>query len=82
MDEFLKVVYRGYVVNDEAAEAEKYREFFQPMLNKIKETVSDKVYGQIEDLFMNGVCASNEFYAIKGMNLALDVIQKKYVPTF
>lgn len=82
MDEFLKVVYRGYATNDENSESEKYAEFFKPMLEKIKRTVSEEIYGEIEDLFIDAVTASNEFYALKGMNLALDVIQKKYVPTF
>lgn len=82
MDEFLKVVYRGYVTNDTNSESEKYAEFFKPMLEKIKRTVSEEIYGEIEDLFIDAVTASNEFYALKGMNLALDVIQKKYIPTF
>lgn len=82
MDEFLKVVYRGYATNDTNSESEKYAEFFKPMLEKIKRTVSEEIYGEIEDLFIDSVTANNEFYALKGMNLALDVIQKKYVPTF
>ena len=82
MDEFLKVVYRGYAINDNSAESDMFFEHFKPMLDKIKETVSEKVYIEIEEMFIDAANESSEFYALKGMNLALDVIQKKYVPVF
>ena len=50
-------------------------------MNKLKETVSEELYRDFEDLFLTCAVDNNRFYAVEGMKLAIGIMDGTYIPT-
>lgn len=79
MDKFLDIVYTNQI--SDSKDGDMYYEFFRPLLDKLKDLVSEKVYNELEEMFNNCATENNRFYAIAGMKLAIGVMDGTYIPT-
>ena len=80
MDEFLKIVYTNQFANGE--QGDEFEKIFAPLIKKLKETLSENLYKEIEELFIDCCVENNRFYAVEGMKLAIGIMEGTYIPTF
>ena len=80
MDKFLDIICANQIMSTKE-QGDKYIEFFEPFMSKLKDIVSEKVYSELEEMFSSCVVENNSFYAVAGMKLAIGVIDDTYVPT-
>lgn len=79
MDEFLKVIYLNYM--EEKNMGDDFFEFFKEFTDKMHDTFSESAYKDFIDVFTDCAVENNEHYFIEGMKLAINIMNKKYVPT-
>ena len=79
MDKFLEIVYSNQLADSD--KGDKFEDFFKPLMNKLKETVSEELYRDFEDLFLTCAVDNNRFYAVEGMKLAIGIMDGTYIPT-
>ena len=79
MDKFLEIVYSNQLADSD--KGDKFEDFFKPLMNKLKETVSEELYSDFEDLFLTCAVDNNRFYAVEGMKLAIGIMDGTYIPT-
>lgn len=79
MEKFLDIVYTNQIANSK--DGDKYYEIFNPLLEKLKELLSEKLYEELEEVFNDCAVDNNRFYAIAGMKLAIGVMDGTYIPT-
>ena len=68
MDQFLKVIYLNYM--EEKDMGDDFFEYFKEF-----------TYKDFIDVFTDCAVENNEHYFIEGMKLAINIMNKKYVPT-
>ena len=78
MNKFLEIVYASQIADEE--QGEKWREFFEPLMERLKEIVSESVYDELLELLIDCTTDSNRFYAVEGMKLAIGIMDGTYVP--
>lgn len=79
MDKFLEIVY-----SNQLADSEKGDEFiktFAPFMDKLKGLLSESVYEELEESFIDCCVQNNRFYAVEGMKLAIGIMDGSYIPT-
>ena len=59
---------------------DKYIEFFNPFLEKLKATVSEELYNQFEEIFTTCVVENNKYYAVEGLQPAIGIMDGSYIP--
>lgn len=79
MDEFLKVIYLNYT--EEKDMVDDFFEYFKEFTDKMHDTFSESTYKDFIDVFTDCAVENNEHYFIEGMKLAINIMNKKYVPT-
>ena len=79
MDEFLKVIYLNYM--EEKDMGDDFFEYFKKFTDKMHDTFSESAYQDFIDVFTDCAVENNEHYFIEGMKLAINIMNKKYVPT-
>ena len=80
MDKFLEIVFLNYTDGEEEVK-ERYMEIFNPLLERIREQVSEKIYESLVETLIDCANASNIFYAVEGLKLAIGVMNGTYTPT-
>lgn len=78
MDKFLEIVY-----SNQLADSEKGDEFiktFAPFMDKLKGLLSESVYEELEESFIDCCVQNNRFYAVEGMKLAIGIMNETYIP--
>ena len=80
MDKFLDIICANQIMSTKE-QGDKYIEFFEPFMSKLKDIVSEKVYSELEEMFSSCVVENNSFYAAAVMKIAIVVIDDTYVPT-
>ena len=78
MDKFLEIVYTNQLADSE--KGDKFEEFFKPLMDKLKATVSEELYNQFEEIFANCAVENNQYYAVEGMKLAIGIMDGSYIP--
>ena len=73
MNKFLELSFRNHIRNNEDLVIE-YEKCFDKMLNLIKETLSQKIYDQIYDEFMEAESDALYYAGVLGMELAIGVM--------
>ena len=56
-------------------------EYFKEFMDKMHDTFSESAYKDFIDVFTDCAVENNEHYFIEGMKLAINIMNKKYVPT-
>lgn len=79
MDEFLKVIYLNYM--EEKDMGDDFFKYFKEFTDKMHDTFSESAYKDFIDVFTDCAVENNEHYFIEGMKLAINIMNKKYVPT-
>ena len=79
MDQFLKVIYLNYM--EEKDMGDDFFEYFKEFTDKMHDTFSENAYKDFIDVFTDCAVENNEHYFIEGMKLAINIMNKKYVPT-
>ena len=79
MDEFLKVVYNAHIETYGISD-KSYDELCKPFLDRLKDIVSPKIYEELEELFIQCNIDNILYFGVAGMKLAMDIIEKRYVP--
>ncbi len=79
MDQFLKVIYLNYM--EEKDMGDDFFEYFKEFTDKMHDTFSESAYKDFIDVFTDCAVENNEHYFIEGMKLAINIMNKKYVPT-
>lgn len=83
MDKFLEIVYMNYADGEKDGErhvSDKYVEVLEPFTNRLKDLVSEKLYNELEELLSDCMSENNHYYATKGMELAIGVMNGTYIP--
>lgn len=83
MEEFLKVVYYNYADNEtdgEIAIGDIGYEIFRPFTEELKKIVSPELFCSLEEVFGDCISENNIYYAVKGMALAIRIMNKEYTP--
>lgn len=75
MDKFLEVIYTSQILESEKGEA--YIKLFQPVLEILKKTLSEELYNEIFEKFIDCSTDCNRFYAVEGMKLAIGIMNGK-----
>lgn len=78
MNKFLEIVYASQIADEE--QCGKWREFFEPLMERLKGIVSESVYDELLELLIDCTTDSNRFYAVEGMKLAIGIMDGTYVP--
>lgn len=78
MNKFLEIVYASQIADEE--QSGKWREFFEPLTERLKGIVSESVYDELLELLIDCTTDSNRFYAVEGMKLAIGIMDGTYVP--
>lgn len=79
MDKFLNIIYASQIEKD-IDKGDKFIENFAPLLEKLKELLSPKLYDEIEELFTDCCVDNNRHYAVEGMKLAIGIMDESYIP--
>lgn len=78
MDKFLEIVYTNQFASGE--QGDEFEKIFAPLMEKLKETLSENLYKEIEELFIDCCMENNRFYAVEGMKLAIGIMDGTYIP--
>lgn len=78
MDEFLNIIYTNYA--DESKISDDYMKYFGNVSEKLKEIVSIELYEDFENIFTDCIVDNNRHYFVEGMKLAIQIMNKKYIP--
>ena len=80
MDEFLKIIHRNYAAENEMYNDELFESEFKTTLNALNTYLGKDL---AEDTYMKLIEESGEVketYFVMGMKLAIDIMNKKYIP--
>ena len=80
MDEFLKIIYRNYAAEKDMYNDELFESEFKTTLNALNTYLGKDL---AEDTYMKLMEESGEVketYFVMGMKLAIDIMNKKYIP--
>ena len=78
MEKFLEIVYLNQFSSGE--NGDEFLKIFIPLLDRLKELLSEKLYDEIEQLFIDCCVQNNSFYAVEGMKLAIGIMNGTYIP--
>ena len=78
MEKFLEIVYTNQFADGE--KGDEFFKIFDPLLERLKELLSEKLYEEIEELFIDCCAENNSFYAVEGMKLAIGIMNGTYIP--
>ena len=78
MEKFLEIVYLNQFSSGE--NGDEFLKIFIPLLDRLKELLSEKLYDEIEQLFVDCCVQNNSFYAVEGMKLAIGIMNGTYIP--
>lgn len=78
MEKFLEIVYMNQFSDGE--KGDEFLRIFVPLLDRLKELLSEKLYDEIEQLFVDCCVQNNSFYAVEGMKLAIGIMNGTYIP--
>lgn len=78
MEKFLEIVYMNQFLDGE--KGDEFLKIFIPLLDRLKELLSEKLYDEIEQLFVDCCVQNNSFYAVEGMKLAIGIMNGTYIP--
>jgi hypothetical protein len=79
MEKFLEIVYSNQLADSE--KGDEYIKIFAPLMEKLKDTLSEKLYDEVEELFTDCAVDASRFYAVEGMKLAISIMNGTYIPT-
>lgn len=79
MDKFLRIVYANQLADSE--KGEMFQTHFEPLMSRLQELVSPKIFDELEELWAECAVLSSEFYAVEGMKLAIGIMDGTYIPT-
>ena len=79
MDKFLEIVYTNQFASGE--HGDDFEKYFAPLMEKLKDTLSESLYNEIEETFVDCCVENNRFYAVEGMKLAIGIMEGSYIPT-
>lgn len=79
MEKFLEIVYTNQLADSEKGDL--YEVFFEPMMKRLRELLSDKLYEELLDTFTTCSVECNKYYAVEGMKLAIGIMDGSYMPT-
>lgn len=81
MDEFLKIIYRNYAAENEMYNDELFESEFKTTLNALNTYLGKDL---AEDTYMKLIEEAGEIretYFVMDMKLAIDIMNKEYIPT-
>lgn len=78
MEKFLEIVFDSQILDTKKGEV--YLNMYEPMLKKLKDTLSGKMYEEIEEIFTDCSICSSKYYAVEGMKLAIGIMDGSYIP--
>lgn len=79
MDKFLRIVYANQLADGE--KGDMFQKHFEPLLERLQELVSPKLYEELEELWAECAVENSEYYAVEGMKLAVGIMDGTYIPT-
>lgn len=78
MEKFLEIVYTNQFADGE--KGDEFLKIFTPLLERLKDLLSEKLYEEINELFIDCCTENNSFYAVEGMKLAIEIMNGTYIP--
>ena len=79
MDKFLEIVYSNQLADSE--KGDEFIKMFATFMDKLKGLLSESVYEELEESFIDCCVQNNRFYAVEGMKLAIGIMDGSYIPT-
>lgn len=77
MDKFLELVYQSQIADEE--DGGMWYKFFLDFIMELEDSVSEEKFEELRELLIDATTECNRFYAVKGMELAIGILNGTYV---
>lgn len=77
MSRFLELVYQSQIADEE--EGKEWYKFFLDFIMTLEGAVDEETFDKLYELFIDATTECNRFYAVKGMELAIGILNGTYV---
>lgn len=82
MDEFLRIIYRNYANEKELQDDANYEKELKNTLETLKKYLSQDISEDAYVSLVEEVSNVKEDFFVMGMKLAIDIMNKNYIPRF
>lgn len=82
MDEFLRIIYRNYANEKELQDDANYEKELKNTLETLKKYLSQDISEDAYVSLVEKVSNVKEDFFVMGMKLAIDIMNKNYIPRF
>lgn len=82
MDEFLRIIYRNYANEKELQDDANYEKELKNTLETLKKYLSQNISEDAYVSLIEEVSNVKEDFFVMGMKLAIDIMNKNYIPRF
>lgn len=82
MDEFLRIIYRNYANERELQDDANYEKELKNTLETLKKYLSQDISEDAYVSLVEEVSNVKEDFFVMGMKLAIDIMNKNYIPRF
>lgn len=82
MDEFLRIIYRNYANEKELQDDANYEKELKNTLEMLKKYLSRDISEDAYFSLVEEVSDVKEDFFVMGMKLAIDIMNKNYIPRF
>lgn len=77
MDKFLELVYQSQIADE--PEGEMWYKFFLDFIMTLEDSVSAEKFEDLKELLIDAMTENNRYYGVKGMELAIGILNGTYV---
>ncbi len=77
MDKFLELVYQSQIADE--PEGEMWYKFFLDFIMTLEGAVDEETFDKLYELLIDAITENNRYYAVKGMELAIGILNGTYV---
>lgn len=81
MDEFLKIIYRNYAAEKGMYNDDRFNKELKNSIELFKKYLSKEISEDVYMSLVEDISEIKEIYFVLGMKLAIDIMNKKYIPT-
>lgn len=77
MSRFLELVYQSQIADEE--EGKEWYKFFLDFIMTLEGAVDEDTFDELYELLVDAITETNRYYAVKGMELAIGILNDTYV---
>ena len=77
MSRFLELVYQSQIADEE--EGKEWYKFFLDFIMTLEGAVDEDTFDELYELLVDAITKTNRYYGVKGMELAIGILNDTYV---